>query len=325
MALQTISQVAKHYDLSTRTLRYYEEIGLLPSHREEDYAYRLYDEEALKRLNHIVVLRKLRIPLKQIGDLLDQKDINTALQTFEDNIRLMDKEISALLTIRDFLSVLVKRINENLTPRVSTEILGDNFLFEIIETLTDQEQVTEEDYSMEALEKSSETLSVLKDVRIIHLPPLTVASSHYFGKNPEDNAMSMLSEFIRTTRLAEIKPDLRIFGFNNPSEQDAEGNYGYEFWVTIPDDFHVTVQVVKKHFDGGLYGAHAIQMGNFHEWQWLYEWVKASDKYELDAREPLGMGGGIEEHLNPYAYYMLNEPDQAKFEQLDLLIPIVSK
>lgn len=59
MALQTISQVVKHYDLSTRTLRYYEEIGLLPSHREEDYAYRLYDEEALKRLNHIVVLRKL--------------------------------------------------------------------------------------------------------------------------------------------------------------------------------------------------------------------------------------------------------------------------
>jgi DNA-binding transcriptional MerR regulator len=325
MALKTISQVAKHYDLSTRTLRYYEEIGLLPSRREEDYAYRLYDEKALQRLNHIVVLRKLRIPLKQIGEVLDQKDICAALQTFEDNIRLMDKEISALMTIRDFLSVLVKRINENLTLRVSTEILGDNFLFEIIETLSDQDQITDEENSMEALEKSNETLSTLKDVRIIHLPPLVVASSHYFGKNPEDNAMAMLNDFIRTTGLADIKSDLRIFGFNNPSEQDEDGNYGYEFWVTIPVDLQVTAPIVRKSFDGGLYGAHAIQMGNFHEWQWLYEWVKASEKYELDSREPLGMGGSLEEHLNPYAYYMLMEPDQAKFDQLDLLIPIVSK
>lgn len=110
------------------------------------------------------------------------------------------------MTIRDFLSVLVKRINESLTLRVTTEIHADNFLFEIIETLSDQEQVTEEDYSMESL----------KDVRIIHLPPLTVASSHYFGKNPEDNAMAMLSEFIRTTGLAEIKP---LYAYGTRSSQ----------------------------------------------------------------------------------------------------------
>ncbi|MCL1952223.1 MAG: MerR family DNA-binding transcriptional regulator, partial [Oscillospiraceae bacterium] len=31
------------YDISARTLRYYEDMGLLTSTRGEDYAYRLYD------------------------------------------------------------------------------------------------------------------------------------------------------------------------------------------------------------------------------------------------------------------------------------------
>lgn len=33
--------------------------------------------------------------------------------------------------------------------------------------------------------------------------------------------------------LYKIKPDLRMFGFNNPSPKGNE-IYGYEYWVTIP-------------------------------------------------------------------------------------------
>lgn len=40
MEIQTISQVSKSFNISTRTLRYYEQIGLIKSEKINDYAYR---------------------------------------------------------------------------------------------------------------------------------------------------------------------------------------------------------------------------------------------------------------------------------------------
>lgn len=160
-------------------------------------------------------------------------------------------------------------------------------------------------------------------MRIIYLPPCTVAASHYFGENPEDNAEKTLDQFVRKIELHKIKPDLRLFGFNNPSPKGNE-TYGYEFWVTIPDDLDVPTPLKKKHFNGGLYAAHCIKMGDFHEWKLLGQWVMENNEYEYDAREPLGMDGCIEEHLNAYSYFAGDEMS-AKFIQLDLLTPIKVK
>ena len=77
MKLQTISQVSKQFRISTRTLRYHEQIGLIQSTMKEDYSYRTYNEATLLRLKQIIVLRKLRIPLKSITEILLTE--NTAL------------------------------------------------------------------------------------------------------------------------------------------------------------------------------------------------------------------------------------------------------
>ena len=74
MTLQPISKVSKIYGVSTRTLRYYEQLGLIKSSKLPDYAYRAYDEEAISRLRQILVLRKLRIPLKPYGQILETQD-----------------------------------------------------------------------------------------------------------------------------------------------------------------------------------------------------------------------------------------------------------
>lgn len=325
MELQTISQVAKGYNISTRTLRYYEQIGLLPSTRLEDYAYRVYDEDALSRLKQIVILRKLRIPLKQIADLLNNDNVVNALTIFESNILEINAEVSALLTIRSVLENLIARINEAQHQQIRFELLSDETLFEVIDTVSHKTAESKEATSMEDLKQSSEVLSKLKNVRILYLPPMTVASSHYFGKNPEEYADVPLHEFVRSSGLADIKLDLRIFGFNNPCDPDEDGNYGYEFWVTIPDDIEVPAPLVKKHFAGGLYGAHSIQMGNFHEWQQLFAWTQDNDTYVQDIREPLGMAGSLEEHLNAYHYYKHQDPENAQFTQVDLLIPVKEK
>jgi len=50
-----IKDVADKYGKTARTLRYYEDMGFLKSTRNNDYAYRMYDQEAIKRLEQIYI------------------------------------------------------------------------------------------------------------------------------------------------------------------------------------------------------------------------------------------------------------------------------
>jgi DNA-binding transcriptional MerR regulator/DNA gyrase inhibitor GyrI len=304
-------------------LRYYDEIGLLHSCRKEDYAYRMYDEDAVRRLQQIITLRKLRIPLKKIALIFEDNQQMKIIEVFHESIDEFDKEISALQTIRDILSLFIDRLNATAHTNVKLDLLDHTEIMSVIQTLSLSKINFKEECSVDDLNKANETLSVLKNVRIIYLPPCNVASSHYIGENPEEMAGKRIEEFVRNSDLHKIKPDLRMYGFNNPTPKDNE-TYGYEFWITIPDDFDVPASLQKKYFAGGLYAAHCIKMGDFQEWQLLGKWVENSTEYEYDAREPLGMGGCMEEHLNAFSYFTGNE-NAAKFIQLDLLTPIKVK
>lgn len=83
MELMTISKVSKSFGISTRTLRYYEQIGLIQSDKLDDYMYRVYSPETVTRLNQIIILRKLRIPLKNIADILKMMMLKWHLQFFK--------------------------------------------------------------------------------------------------------------------------------------------------------------------------------------------------------------------------------------------------
>ncbi len=322
MEIMTISEVSRNFDVSTRMLRYYEKIGLISSSRKEDYAYRIYDETAIRRLQQIIILRKLRIPLKQIAIILDDYEQIKALQILRDNIVSLDDEINALSTIRNILSTFINRLDLSIKEKIHLYLLEDNELIEIANALSLSKLNLKEEHSMEQLSNANKIIESQMDIRIVYLPPATVASSHYIGENPEDNAGEKLRKFIEEVNLPEIKPDFRVYGFNNPSPQREHEQYGYEFWVTIPDDMEVSAPLEKKQFAGGLYAAHCIKMGNFHEWGTFYECMNKSNEYEINHREPFGMGGTLEEHINAYSYYTgaVNE-----YIQLDLLIPIKKK
>jgi DNA-binding transcriptional MerR regulator len=68
-----IQEVAAEVGLTTRSVRYYEEIGLLAPARS-DGAYRLYDTEDLERLRFIKALRDdAGFSLTEIGQLLEDE------------------------------------------------------------------------------------------------------------------------------------------------------------------------------------------------------------------------------------------------------------
>ena len=78
----TISEVSALYKISGRTLRYYEEVGILKSHRKTDSKYREYDNDQCERLEVILFLRRLSFSMKVIAELLsgDDAHFRTILQ-----------------------------------------------------------------------------------------------------------------------------------------------------------------------------------------------------------------------------------------------------
>jgi DNA-binding transcriptional MerR regulator/DNA gyrase inhibitor GyrI len=323
----TISQVAKICDISTRTLRYYEEVGLIESSKKNDYSYRTYDEKNLKKLRQILILRKLRIKLKDISNIIDNQNIDELIQTLNNCLNSVNEEIEALEILKNTYLQLFQFIEKKNISVPDFEYDELNEIMTLIQNIPEIPSIFDSERSSNySIVKADEVINRLKDndVRIIYMPEYTVASAHYIGNNPEEISQSIMDQFVSNSNLAYKKHDIRLFGFNNPSPSQMDDEYGYEYWITIPDDLEVPPPLVKKHFDGGLYAAHAIKMGDFHQWRLLDMWVTNSDEYEKDVREPLGMNGSLEEHLNAFSFYRTAK-ENAPFAQLDLLLPIKLK
>jgi DNA-binding transcriptional MerR regulator len=323
MEAKTISEVSKRFNVSTRMLRYYEQAGLIESFRTEGYAYRMYNEAALSRLRQILILRKLRLPLKQIQTILQRPDAVTAIEIFRQNISELDSEIAALSTIRSILSHFVDELRRCTDIDIRCLITQEDAVLAAIKSLSPSSINFKEDKTMDKLSDAERKLSKLSDVRIVYLPPSDVAAAHHIGDDPEDHAYAIMDKFVRDSGLLKLRPDLRHYGFNHPNPSDETGFHGYEIWVTIPEGMDVPPPLTKKHFEGGLYAAHMIAMGNFNEWEWLLEWVNGNDKYEFagDMRDQEHMCGLLEEHLN-YVSHVSSDNTEPADMQLDLLMPV---
>ena len=136
MELYTINQVSKTYGISTRMLRYYEEVGLINSLRKDGYAYRMYDDTALLRLQQIIVLRKLRVPMKHIRVILANSQTAHAMDIFMQNIQELDSEIKTLSEIRAVLVQLWDKLKESKNVRMDYGLLTDSSVLSVVETLS---------------------------------------------------------------------------------------------------------------------------------------------------------------------------------------------
>lgn len=86
--LLTVSDVSRLSGVSVRTLRYYDEIGLLPPTTVTEAGYRLYDREALRRLQIILLYRELEFPLREISVIVSGEGFNVT-EALERQIRLL--------------------------------------------------------------------------------------------------------------------------------------------------------------------------------------------------------------------------------------------
>jgi DNA-binding transcriptional MerR regulator len=76
-----IGEVAKLLGVTPKTLRHYEEVGLLQQPERTEAGYRLYSADDLLRLHRIKRLQSLGLSLKQVGAVLGDKDHERSLKS----------------------------------------------------------------------------------------------------------------------------------------------------------------------------------------------------------------------------------------------------
>jgi len=105
----SIAEVCDGTGLSPRTVRYYEELGLLPDVRRKAGARRVYGTEEVERIRFIQRLKKLGLSLAEIRDLSDVHAIGGSTAAMLDRLdevlaqRLseLDARIGELAGLRD--------------------------------------------------------------------------------------------------------------------------------------------------------------------------------------------------------------------------------
>lgn len=95
----TIQKLAKLAGVTTRTLRYYHEIGLLDPCRISSSGYRIYGSKEVDRLQQILLFRAMDLPLEDIRDLLKTEhfDPGKAMEAHRKNLLEKRDEIDRLL------------------------------------------------------------------------------------------------------------------------------------------------------------------------------------------------------------------------------------
>lgn len=107
-----IREMSLKYDITARTLKYYEEIGLITSTRSNDYAYRMYDVEAVKRIEQILILRKLNISIKDIQRIFNTSGSEVVLEVLSKKAKDIDDEIALLHELKKIVLEFVSQIKQ---------------------------------------------------------------------------------------------------------------------------------------------------------------------------------------------------------------------
>jgi DNA-binding transcriptional MerR regulator/uncharacterized glyoxalase superfamily protein PhnB len=107
-----IGELAHASGLSIRTVRYYDQIGLLTPSRRSKAGHRLYDEADVRRLYRICLLRRTGLPLAEIARALDEPgwQLHRALPTHLD---MLDQQLAAGAALRRRVAAMVTALGSD--------------------------------------------------------------------------------------------------------------------------------------------------------------------------------------------------------------------
>lgn len=172
-----IRDLSNLYGISARTLRYYEEMGLINSFRCEDYAYRLYDEVAVQRLEQILILRKLNISIKDILRIFSADGSEVVLDVLRKKADSIDQEVLLLQDLKEIVLDFIDQIKQSDFGQESDVKLLYTKAMEIESQIKNVEYEGNPSPLNRLFEVTEKLDKKIPDVMIVRIPPFRAVTS----------------------------------------------------------------------------------------------------------------------------------------------------
>jgi DNA-binding transcriptional MerR regulator len=150
----TVQKLGQMAGISTRTLRYYDEIGILKPARISSSGYRIYGQDEVNRLQQILFYRELGIKLQTIKEIVTSPTFDGAKALKEHRAQLLDK--------RAQLELLIANVEKTISSTEGRMTMTNNEKFEgFKQKLIDDNEKTygkeiREKYGDDTVNKSNE-------------------------------------------------------------------------------------------------------------------------------------------------------------------------
>ena len=287
--LVKIKDVSERYDITARTLRYYEDMGLISSTRSEDYAYRLYDETAVISIEQILILRKLNISIRDIQRIFSATGSDVVLEVLGKKVQNIDDEVALLHELKDVVLEFIRQIEKiDFGSEPGVKMLY--YKAKEIET-----RLTNVDYigkpaNVGRLLEAAEKVEREPDIMFTKMPPCRMVTSGFIHGDPQiDEKAQRFGDM--WNRLAERIADKihdRSFMYHDREHSDKEFPYKMvwlfmlEDWMTEADTEGFEIIT----FPGGWFAVALADSEELSEWDRVYKGIKAwlarQEHFELD-------------------------------------------
>lgn len=136
--MKTVKEISQITGISIRTLRYYDEIGLLKPARVTEAGYRLYDNQELEKLQEILFYKELEIPLAEIKKIMEKPEYDKQ-KALAVQKSLLERKRNRLNGIIELIGDVMKGVN-TMSFEAFNETEAD-LIFEHTLKLQDEESV----------------------------------------------------------------------------------------------------------------------------------------------------------------------------------------
>lgn len=167
----TVHKLSKLTDISTRTLRYYDQIGLLKPARINSSGYRIYGMLEVDKLQQILFYRELGVTLENIKDIVTASSFDGAKALREHHDKLLQK--------KEQLNLLIANVEKTIAMTEGRTIMSNKEKFEGFKQkmVNDNEEKygkeIREKYGSNTVEKSNQKLRNMTEEQYKEITELT--------------------------------------------------------------------------------------------------------------------------------------------------------
>jgi len=260
--LTKIRDISLKYDISSRALKYYEDMGLINSTRSDDYAYRMYDQEAVNRLEQILILRKLNIRIKDIQRIFNTPGSDVVLEVLGKKVDDIDEEVSLLHELKEIVQAFIRQIKKSDFSNESDVKMLYEKAKDIENQLVsvDYEGVSAQTFDLDDI---AVRIRKLTNIRVVELPTKPIALYRKYEDLPDE-----IKRFNQSLYPSNFRR------FNAPARD-------FQSFIVLPENYSADASMQIDEFKGGLYAV-ALMNG---EGDWgimanlglLYRWINEND------------------------------------------------